>query len=166
MAGALIVAAELGKADFAWLDSLRRRHYPRERNRVPAHLTLFRSLPPSSEPEVRRSLARAAAVPAPAAVVSGAMDLGGGVALRVGSDGLEQIREELAQQFHGLLSAQDQGRWTPHVTIQNKVASRTAQALLREVRTGLEPRPLRISGLSLIGYLAGVWEPLASYRFR
>ncbi|HEU5286581.1 MAG TPA: 2'-5' RNA ligase family protein, partial [Sphingomicrobium sp.] len=38
--GALIVTAELGAEDFAWLDALRRRHYPPERNRVPAHLTL------------------------------------------------------------------------------------------------------------------------------
>ena len=57
MAGALIVTAELGKQDFAWLDALRRRHYPAERNRVPAHLTLFRTLPPSAEAEVRRAMA-------------------------------------------------------------------------------------------------------------
>ncbi len=33
MAGALIVTAELGPPDLAWLDRLRRTHYPAERNR-------------------------------------------------------------------------------------------------------------------------------------
>lgn len=166
MAGALIVTAELGKADFAELDALRRRHYPPERNRVPAHLTLFRALPPSSEPEVRRSLARAAAAPAPRADICGVMDLDSGVALRVASEELQRVRDDLAGQFHGLLTAQDVGRWTPHVTIQNKVEPRTARALLREMRATFEPRPLKIAGLQLIRYVEGEWEPLASYCFR
>lgn len=166
MAGALIIGAELAKPDFAWLDSLRRRHYPPERNRVPAHLTLFRSLPPSAEAEVRRSLARAAAAPAPAATITGAMDLDSGVAIRVESQELEQVRDELAGEFRGLLTAQDAGPWTPHVTIQNKVQPRVARVLLRDIRSALERRPLRIAGLLLIRYDDGDWEPLASYRFR
>ncbi|MGI8706252.1 MAG: 2'-5' RNA ligase family protein [Sphingomicrobium sp.] len=166
MAGALIVTAELAKADLAWLDSLRRHHYPPERNRVPAHLTMFRSLPPSSEREVRRSLGRAALAAAPEAQISGVMDLDSGVALRVASENLESIRDELSGEFHGLLSAQDVGRWTPHITIQNKVEPRVARALLRQMRTQFEPRALGIAGLQLIRYLGGECEPLASYRFR
>ena len=166
MAGALIIAAELAKADFASLDALRRSHYPPERNRVPAHLTLFRSLPPSAEAEVRTSLSRAASEAMPRAEISGVMDLDSGVALRVQSETLEQIRDELAGEFRGLLSAQDRGRWTPHVTIQNKVEPRAARALLRELRSAFEPRPLRITGLQLIRYVKGEWEPLASFRFR
>ena len=166
MAGTLIVAAEIGKADFAWLDALRRRHYPPERNRVPAHLTLFRSLPPSAEGEVRRSLGRAASAPAPEAQISGVMDLDSGVALRVSSPGLVEVRAELASEFHGLLTSQDTGRWTPHVTIQNKVEPRVARQLLREMRSAFEPRPLSVTGLLLVRYVAGEWEPLAAYRFR
>jgi len=83
LAGPLIILAELGKSDFAWLDALRRSHYPPERNRVPAHLTLFRSLPPSAEDEVRRSLARVSAEPRPRAEIGGLMDLDSGVALRI-----------------------------------------------------------------------------------
>lgn len=166
MAGALIIAAELAKPDFAWLDALRRRHYPPERNRVPAHLTLFRSLPPSAEAEVRRRLARATSARAPAAAIAGAMDLDSGVAIRVDSEALEQLRDDLAGEFRGLLTAQDLGPWTPHVTIQNKVEPRVARALLREIRSTLEARPLRITGLLLIRYAEGEWEPLASYRFR
>ena len=94
------------------------------------------------------------------------MDLDSGVALRVSSPQLEQIRDELAQEFHGLLGAQDSGPWVPHVTIQNKVGPRTARRLLRQRRDHFEPRPLKIAGLQLIRYVNGEWEPLAGYRFR
>ena len=133
---------------------------------MPAHLTMFRSLPPSAELEVRRSLSRAASSPAPKADISGAMDLDGGVALRVSSPQLEQIRDELAQEFHGLLGAQDSGPWVPHVTIQNKVEPQVARKLLRQLRSQFEPRPLKIAGLRLVRYVNGEWEPLAGYRFR
>jgi len=164
LAGALIVIAELGKSDFGWLDSLRRRHYPPERNRVPAHLTLFRTLPPSAEGEVPHSLERAVRIDPPDARLSGLMDLDGGVALRVQSPDLEAVREELAGEFRGLLTSQDVGRWVPHVTIQNKVEPREARALIRELR-GFEPRPLKISGLALVRYMESDWQPLSSHRF-
>lgn len=166
MAGALIVLAELGAADFAWLDQLRRRHYPPDRNRVPAHLTLFRALPPSAESEARRSLSRAASRAPPKGHISGVIDLGGGVALRVSSPGLERVREELADEFYGLLSAQDRGPWTAHVTIQNKAEPRAARGLLREMREDFEPRELRIRGLQLVRYVDGAWVPVAAFRFR
>ena len=49
------------------------------------------------------------------------MDLGGGVAFRVVSDELDRVRDQIADHFHGMLSAQDSAGWQPHVTIQNKV---------------------------------------------
>ena len=164
--GALIVIATLGKADFSALNAMRRAYYPAERNRVPAHLTLFRSLQPSAEGEVRRSLSLAASGPRPAAHIAGLMELDQGVALRIASDALEQLRDELARDFHGLLTSQDMGRWTPHVTIQNKAEPRAARALLRQLREGVEPRPLEIVGLELVRYEGGPWQPLAAYRFR
>jgi hypothetical protein len=166
LAGTLIVTAQFGKGDLAFLDALRRRHYPPERNRVPAHLTVFRSLPPSAQGEVRRRLARAAMTLAPDARISDVMDLDPGVALRISSPGLEKLRDELADEFHGLLTAQDLGRWTPHVTIQNKVDPRISRRLLEELRSTLEPRPVTIRGLELIRYVEGGWEPLAAFRFR
>jgi hypothetical protein len=166
LAGSLIVLAELNNADFAWLNAMRRQHYPPDRNKVPAHLTMFRSLPPSAEDEVRRSLARAAATAPPQARLSGVMDLDSGAAMRVESPQLEAIRVGLAEEFRGLLSAQDMGRWTPHVTVQNKVEPRVARALLRSLREAFEPRPLAITGLQLVRYMNGDWEPIARWRFR
>ena len=166
MAGALIVTAELGASDLAWLDRLRRAHYPADRNRLAAHLTIFHALPPSSEGEVRASLARYSGETAPRATIDGLMDLGGGVAFRVVSSDLDRIRRELAQDFHGLLSAQDSGGWRPHVTIQNKVQTKDARLLLNALERDFRMCSLGIRGLGLHRYLDGPWERLASYSFR
>jgi hypothetical protein len=163
---ALIVTAELGPEDFAWLDALRRRHFPPERNQLSAHLTMFHALPASAEQEVRARLARFSAEPAPAALLAGLMNLGGGVAYRVVSDGLDAIRSELAHDLHGLLSAQDSGGWRPHVTIQNKVEPKVARELRQSLERDFTERPLRIAGLGLHRYLGGPWEKLRVYPFR
>jgi 2'-5' RNA ligase superfamily len=166
VAGALIVTAEIAPADLAWLDRLRRTHYPPDRNQLPAHLTMFHALPPSAAGEVRSTLARAASEIRPRAFIEGLMDLGGGVAFRVMSDDLDQIRRELSGAFHGLLGAQDSGGWRPHVTIQNKVTANAARALIAELERDFRPRQLAISGLGLHRYLDGPWEKLAIYPFR
>jgi hypothetical protein len=166
VAGALIVTAEIAPRDFAWLEQLRRAHYPAERNRVPAHLTMFHALPPSAEAEVRSSLARFASEPAPRASIEGLMDLRSGVAFRIVSPDLDSIRAELAVDFHGLLGAQDSGGWRPHVTIQNKAVPKEARALLAVLRRDFQPRSLAISGLGLHRYMDGPWERLAIYAFR
>ena len=74
MAGALIITAELAQDDFSWIEGLRRAHYPRERNQVRAHLTMFHALPPSAEGEVRARLAQIVRRPAPIAMIAGLMD--------------------------------------------------------------------------------------------
>lgn len=166
MAGALIVTAEIATPDLAWLDGLRRAHYPPNRNQVRAHLTMFHALPPSAETEVRSTLARLAAERPPKASIEGLMDLGGGVAFRVASSDLNRIRRELVEDFLGLLSAQDSGGWRPHVTIQNKVPPKAARALKDRLEREFRQRSLSISGLGLHRYLGGPWEKLAAYAFR
>lgn len=166
MAGALIVTAELAPPDFAWLDKLRKAHFPAERNLLPAHLTMFHALPPSVEGEVRATLVRLGNERPPRASIEGLMNLGGGVAFRIASQDLDRIRGELALDFHGLLSAQDSGGWRPHVTIQNKVPPKDARTLLERLEADFRPRPLAISGLSLHRYVGGPWEKLAIIPFR
>jgi 2'-5' RNA ligase len=165
-AGPIIVTATFGDGDNGWLQALRAAHYPAERNRVPAHLTLFRQLPPSLERELATRLARAAAAPAPRATIEGIMDLGEGTALRVESADLHAIRADLAEALHGLLMPQDQAPWRPHVTIQNKVASREARKLQQQLRATFEPRPLAVRALAAWRYLGGPWEPIRSWSFR
>jgi len=166
MAGALIITAEFAPRDLAWLDQLRRAYYPAERNQLPAHLTMFHALPPSAEGEVRSTVARLSSEPPPSASIAGLLDLGGGVAFRVVSTGLDRVRQELAAAFQGLLSAQDAGGWRPHVTIQNKVTPSEARALKAALERDFRQRPVAISGLGLHRYLGGPWERVAIYSFR
>jgi hypothetical protein len=156
----------MGAEDFAWLDALRRRHFPPERNRVPAHLTLFHALPPSAEQEVKARLSELCAGPPPSALIAGLMNLGGGVAYRIVSDQLDAIRGELAHHLHGLLTAQDTAGWRPHVTIQNKVEPKIARQLHQSLEREFIERPLQIAGLGLHRYLGGPWETLRIYSFR
>lgn len=53
----LVLIAELDDESFAWLDGLRRRHFPPERNHLAAHLTLFHALPSHHDDRVVEVLA-------------------------------------------------------------------------------------------------------------
>jgi hypothetical protein len=166
LTGPIIVTALFGDGDNGWLQQLRRIHYPPERNRVPAHLTLFRQLPPSLEAELGQRLAAVTAAAAPRAMIAGFIDLGEGTALRVESDELAAIRAELAEAFQGLLTPQDLTPFRPHVTIQNKVDTRASKALQQQLRAGFAPRPLAIRALASWRYRDGLWEPLKVHAFR
>jgi hypothetical protein len=166
MAGPLIVTAELAPEDFAWLNDLRLRHYPTDRNRVPAHLTMFHAIAPSAEAELRQILRTMSEEPPPKAWIAGVMNLGGGVAFRIASEGLGGIRAEIAHRLRGLLTAQDSTGWSAHVTIQNKVSPRNAKALILALGENFTHRPIRISGLGLHRYLGGPWETLRTFSFR
>ena len=165
-AGPLVVTALFGAGEDGWLQQLRRTHYPAERNRVPAHLTLFHQLPPSLETELSQRLAAATAAPPPKAAIAGVIDLGEGTAFRVDSEELEDLRNELAFAFRGLLTLQDQAPWRPHITIQNKVSSKEARALQRQLKASFEPRPLAIRALASWRYIDGPWQPLKTHSFR
>lgn len=145
---------------------MRRAHYPPGRNRVPAHLTLFRQLPPSVEAELDGRLAAMARLAPPRATISGVIDLGEGTALQVDSEELEAMREELASALHGLLIPQDMAPWRPHITVQNKVEPREARSLQQSLRSGFRPRPLAIRGLATRRYMGGDWEPIRDFVFR
>jgi len=162
----IVVTALMGAADFGWAEGLRRAHFPPERNRVPAHITLFHHLPPSAMDEVARRLKALCAGRAPVARLAEVMLLGRGVAYRVESPELMAMRDELADAFAGLLVPQDQGRPRFHITVQNKVDRVEAQALADELGRSFRPRPLAIAGLAAWHYRGGPWELAAKASFR
>ena len=167
MTAPLIVTAELGASDQAWLDGLRRRHFPPERNQLAAHLTMFHALPAMLEDELRQRLAMLAAKSPPLrATVMGLMDLGGGVAFRIASDELDMIRADLADALRGSLTQQDCHGWRPHVTVQNKVAPKVARATLAELDRDFVLRPIGIAGLAYHHYEGGPWRLGRRYPFR
>lgn len=162
----LIVTALFGVEDFVWLDGLRQRHYPPERNKVPAHCTLFHHLAPELAAELKQRLVAATrGAPSPQAVLADVIPLGQGVALRIRSPELAGIRAELADAFAPMLVPQDRAGWRAHVTIQNKAEPPAAKALLAEMRAAFRPRPLRIAGLASWWYRGGPWEPHSRHMF-
>lgn len=164
-ASPLIVTALMGQRDFAWVDGLRREHFPAERNQLRAHLTMFYHLPPSVLRELRDLLRELTRAPAPRAMLSSVMSLGGGNAFAIASDELAEVRAELADRFAPLLMPQDKAGWRPHVTVQNKVTSAEARALRAELLAGFAPRPFEIAGLAVWHYRGGPWESAGAWRF-
>jgi 2'-5' RNA ligase superfamily len=163
----IIITAEMGKADQAWANALRARHFPPERNYLDAHITLFHHLPPSHLAEIKTRLAALTSeYTAPTARLTEVMMLGRGVAYRIDSPELLAIREELANVFQGLLTPQDQATPRLHITVQNKVEPATAKALHAELSATFKPRPLAISGLAAHYYRGGPWEHIQSWKFR
>ena len=167
MTAPIIITAEMGKADQAWADGLRRTHFPPERNFLNAHITLFHHLPPSHLAEIKSRLATLAAeCPPPVAHLSEVMMLGRGVAYRIDSPELLAIRDQLAEEFRGLLIPQDQARPRLHITVQNKVEPAAAKTLHAQLAAEFTPRPLAIAGLAAYYYRGGPWEFVSRWAFR
>lgn len=162
----LILTLGLDPDGFARLDGLRRRHFPPERNLIPAHLTLFHLLPATEAAAVMARLAtEAAAMPPPGLRIAGLRFLGRGVAFAVDSPALLALRGRLAAAFAPWLGAQDRQSWRPHVTVQNKVAPEVARATMAGLEAGFAPWPARGESLLLWRYRAGPWEPAGEFRF-
>lgn len=162
-----IVTAELPPELAKWATNLRAAHFPPERNFLKAHVTLFHALPHFCADEIRAGLAQQAAAQAPVdAELVGLMSLGGGTALRLVSPAMLDLRDQLADRFHGLLTSQDTHRPRLHVTIQNKVSSKEAKALHSALEPEITPRKFRFSGLGLHIYRGGPWEHVRIFPFR
>lgn len=165
-AAPIIVSALFVPEQQAWLDALRRAHFPPERNHLAAHLTLFHHLPPSIEGELADRLAETERAKPLTAAATGLMSLGRGVAIRIDCPALAAIRADLAGAFTGLLTPQDQAGWRPHVTIQNKVEPQQARALIAALEPDFRPRPLIVAALASWRYRGGPWEKIGRYPFR
>jgi 2'-5' RNA ligase len=162
----LILTAGLDERAFAYLDGLRRRHFPPERNVLRAHLTLFHALPGGEEAAIRADLARATGGRPPIdARVADVIALGRGVAVRIEAPELTALRAALASGWEPWLTPQDRQKLRPHVTVQNKVEPAVARALHAELAAGFEPFPVRIERLCLWRYLGGPWEARAAFPF-
>jgi 2'-5' RNA ligase len=163
-AAPLILTGELDPDSFARLDALRRRHFPPERNHLPAHLTLFHHLPGGELAAVRAQLeAIAVAVPSCPFRVDRLLRLGAGVAYALDAPELVALREGLAERWAPWLTRQDQRALRPHVTIQNKVTPGAAAALHDRLLAAFAPWTGSVDALLLWRYEGGPWAPLGRF---
>ncbi|MEP2988761.1 MAG: 2'-5' RNA ligase family protein [Parasphingorhabdus sp.] len=163
----IIMTATMGAADFAWADALRQKYYPVEKNQLPAHITLFHHLPPQGLDEIVRLAKKTTEeYSCPLCTLMEVMQFDGGVAYRLSSPQLLELRQFFVESFHGLLVQQDQQKPRFHVTVQNKVAPDVSKKLFRELCEKFETRSFEITGLALFYYLEGPWEEIGRWRFR
>ena len=166
----LIVSALLPDDVQHDLDEQRRRYFPPGRHVVGAHVTLFHALPGDRIERVRAVLDEVTARDAPALEVDAPFLLGGGrgggVAYRLRSRGLEDVRAAVADRLRADLTDQDARRWRPHVTVQNKVDADEARALLARLEAAHVPTETSVVGLALWHYRGGPWESAGEFGFR
>lgn len=163
----IIVTATLPSAIFAAVDALRREYFPPERNILPAHLTMFHSLPPSCEEELRGLLADLGGgnPPAPARL-SRVVSLGRGTAIAVESDALMELRGIIADRFANCLTAQDRHHPRFHITIQNKVSPHEARIVQKHLAAEFMMRDFQIPALEAHSYRGGPWENVGRWQLR
>ena len=162
----LLVTARFDSTAARAFQSLRDRHFPAERNIVPAHLSLFHKLPGEEAAGVVRALRETCNGSAPKPFTTGeALFLGRGVALRIEADGLPALRRALATAWQDWLTPQDRQGFRAHVTIQNKVEPQQARALFESLQAAPVSLSGTIDGLDLWYYRGGPWERAGSFLF-
>ena len=162
----LIVTLQVDDAAQARFDAERRAHFPVDRLKVGAHVTLFHALPGDDEHDIAVTLASTAAAVTPFLVeVHEPVSLGRGVAYPLRSSILQTISHDLQQQWWSRLTPQDRQSLRPHVTVQNKVSPDVARRTLATLRGSYLPFSCTALGLELWRYDGGPWTWRARYAF-
>ena len=157
-----IVTLQLDGDSQAFFEAMRQKHFPPERNQIGAHLTLFHTLPDSSE--IGDALRWIGDHNSRFALdVTGLRSLGKGVAYTLRSPELLALHAELSGIFRDHLSAQDKQKFSPHVVVQNKVTPEKARALLSNLQAGFKPFPVQGAGFELWRYHGGPWELIEKF---
>ena len=162
----LILTLQFDERSFAFFDAQRRRYFPRERNFIPAHLTLFHALPGEQLGTIQQEIEIRASDQKPLSLaVTGLRPLGRGVAYTLASTELKDMRRHFALIWNDWLKPQDRQNHSPHVTVQNKVHHSAARALLEELSEGFQPFQVTGTALDLWWYRGGPWEKVRTFPF-
>lgn len=160
----LILTLQLDEPAFAFLNALRKKHFPKKINYLDAHLTLFHHLPNNTAiPELLEEVAAKQNI-MPLEVTT-IIKLGRGVAYKIESEALRLLQEYLKKQWQPWLTPQDRQGFRPHITVQNKVAVEAAKALYEELAANFQPFSAQGTGLSLWEYHGGPWQKVKDFNF-
>lgn len=155
----LLLTLRLAEPAQGLFQALRDRHFPADRNVVPAHVSLFHQLPGAERPSITRRL-RALEAERPSVQVEAPIPFGRGVGFRLLSPALQAIRADLARDWADWLTPQDRQGYRPHITVQNKVTPEHARETLDLLSRGFVPFRTEGATLVLWRYLGGPWEQL------
>lgn len=163
----LILTLKMDDDSQDMFNRLRERHFPKKRNFIPAHLSLFNQLPGDQLESIVADVEQVCRAYGPLTLrATRLLFLGKGVAYRLEDPELEAVRETLAGRWRPWLSRQDLQGLRPHVTVQNKVSPQKARALRERLEQTFTPFEVRGEGLLLWRYLGGPWELVGEYLFR
>ena len=166
MRSPLILTLTLDPALFHRLDEMRAKYFPSDRNFLAAHVTLFHHLPGETLETVVSHLQSVCEKTQKFNVdLPTVRFLGRGVALDLHSPQLLVLRASLVSVWIDWLTRQDQQKYQPHVTVQNKVDAAVAANLFNLMSSSWVPLKGQAVGLSLWFYRNGPWEPAESFRF-
>ena len=161
----LILTLKLDKPAFTYFNALRQEYFPPAINYLDAHLTLFHHL--TNLPAVADWLNTVAKNQAEINIeVTNLMKLGRGVAFAVQSDELLRLHQQFQKRWQAWLTAQDQQRLRPHITVQNKVTPEKANTLFTQLSANFKPFTAVGLGLSLWEYQGGPWQKVQDYFFK
>ncbi len=147
-----------------WFEEQRQAYFPPAMNHIPAHLSLFHSLP--GDATTRHVLEEAAAAQKPFALqMDGVRSMGRGVMYTLTSPELMALHRRLSASFTPFLIPQDKQPLRPHVVVQNKVEPGEAKALLVQLQAGFHSRAVQATGLLWWEYRGGPWRKLEEFRF-
>lgn len=159
----LVVTLALDTVSQERLDVLRRKHFPADRNHLPAHVTLFHALPGERAALVRDLLVEASSSAVFPVRVGEVQRLGRGTALRLAAPELEALHARLLRRLREQLgedamTAQDRQRLRAHVTVQNKVTPAAARALSDRLEVDITPWTAQAVAVELWRYDGGPWS--------
>ena len=159
-----IVTLALEEGMQRWFETQRQAHFPPALNRIPAHVSLFHSLP--GDANTRYVLSEASATQKPFALqMDGVRSMGRGVMYTLQSPELMRLHRELAAKFTPFLTPQDKQPLRPHVVVQNKVEPAEAKVLLAQLQAGFARREAAAVGLDWWEYMGGPWRLLERFAF-
>ena len=161
----LIITLMLDESSARYFNTLRKAHFPPERNFLQAHLTLFHNLPAQGAAIIKDVEAVCKVQKAMTLEVTGVVSIGAGVAFKIQSPELEAMHKRLQQQWSQWLIPQDRQKLWPHITVQNKVDAAAARTLLDELAASFTPFTIKGLGLSTWHYLGGPWKSAGNFPF-
>ena len=162
----LVVTLALDEKSQRYFDQLRETYFPKERNWLRAHLTLFHQLPGEEIGAISQTLDKVSQQNEPPTLqVTQVKSIGRGVAFVLKNEPLMKIHRHLLNEWEAWLTPQDQQKLWPHITIQNKVTAEKAQQTLQQIAPSFEPFTAKGTGLSLWKYLGGPWEFVQTFPF-
>lgn len=145
-------------------EELRQQHFPPELNRIPAHLSLFHTIPEVDETVAALNAIASAQQTFPMRVAE-VKSLGKGVAFFLESAQARALHRHLSAAFADHLTPQDRQGFRPHVVAQNKVKPEQARVTLALLQAGFQPWTCEAVGLDLWRYLGGPWHHLQRFPF-